>query len=357
MKTQNKHLDFSNQEFYLGIDVHKKSWKVTIRSNNIQLKTFSMNPSAMELVNYMNKNYPKGTYHSVYEAGFTGFHIDRFLRSHGFDNIIVSPTNLPSSSKERLTKSDKVDSRKLARYLENKTIEGIYVPSVLQQELRSLCRSRYQQIKKQTRIKNQIKSYLSFYGHSLPDNSELQHWSRAFIEHLKNIDFQYDIGKQQLLLYISQLVDIRNKIVEIMRLLKKYSTEYGLNKDIHFLTSIPGIGFTTAITIATEIMDINRFHNANEFVSFIGFVPSTDSSGEKDKTVGTTLLFNKYLRSFIIEASWVAIRKDPALTLAFNKYIKRMSRQKAIIRIAKKLSNRIFWVLKNKKKYVCSIVK
>ena len=42
MKTQNKHLDFSNQEFYLGIDVHKKSWKVTIRSNNIQLKTFSL---------------------------------------------------------------------------------------------------------------------------------------------------------------------------------------------------------------------------------------------------------------------------------------------------------------------------
>ena len=32
-------------------------------SNNIQLKTFSMNPNAVELVNYMNKNYPQGDYH------------------------------------------------------------------------------------------------------------------------------------------------------------------------------------------------------------------------------------------------------------------------------------------------------
>ena len=59
----------------------------------------------------------------------------------------------------------------------------------------------------------------------------------------------------------------------------------------------------------------------------------------------------------MIEAAWIAIRKDPALTACFNEYIKRMSKQEAIIRIAKKLLNRIRTVLKENKEYVCSIVK
>lgn len=48
MKTfKNSVLDFSNQKFFIGIDVHKNNWKVTIQSTQIQLKTFSMNPSVV----------------------------------------------------------------------------------------------------------------------------------------------------------------------------------------------------------------------------------------------------------------------------------------------------------------------
>jgi len=90
MKTQSKELDFSNQEFYLGLDVHKRSWTVTIRSNNMALKTFNMNPSALELAQFMKKRYPLGKYYSVYEAGFSGYGVHRELESYGFKNIIVS---------------------------------------------------------------------------------------------------------------------------------------------------------------------------------------------------------------------------------------------------------------------------
>jgi hypothetical protein len=66
---------------------------------------------------------------------------------------------------------------------------------------------------------------------------------------------------------------------------------------------------------------------------------------------------NKYLRNLLIEAAWIAVRKDPALTSGFNGYLKRMSKQEAIIRIAKKLLNRVRTVWKEKKEYVCSVVK
>ena len=38
-------IDYTNHDFFLGIDVHQKNWKVTIRANRMQLKTFSMDPS------------------------------------------------------------------------------------------------------------------------------------------------------------------------------------------------------------------------------------------------------------------------------------------------------------------------
>ena len=103
-------------------------------------------------------------------------------------------------------------------------------------------------------------------------------------------------------------------------------------------------------------MDIKRFSNNEKFASYIGIVPATSSSGEKERVLGLTFQFNRYLRSLLIEASWVAVRKDPALTLAYNKYLIRLSSQKAIVRIAKKLLNRIYYVLKNEKEYVCSVI-
>ena len=356
MRQKNNKLDFSNQHFFIGIDVHKKNWKVTIRSGKIVLKTFSINPSPRELHNHMKRNYPGGDYYSVYEAGFSGYWIHRELENYGFKNIIVGPTNIPTSGKERLTKTDKIDSRKLARELENGTLRGIYVPNLLQQEMRSLCRLRYQQIRKQTRLKNQIKSYLDFYGHELPRNYELQHWSRRFIEHMRNLKFEYEMGSEQLEIYIEELLLYRTRLLRIIRDLRKYSRNHGIYENIQLLMRIPGVGFITAITLYTELMDIKRFSNVEELASYVGLVPTIRSSGEKQNVLGISVQCNRYLRSLLIESAWIAIRKDPALTLAFNNYRRRMSSQEAIVRIAKKLINRINYVWRDKKEYVCSVV-
>ncbi len=66
-------LDFSGQRIFVGMDVHKNNWTVTIRMNHLHLKTFSMNPDSKELFRFLQQNYPNASYHSVYEAGFSGY--------------------------------------------------------------------------------------------------------------------------------------------------------------------------------------------------------------------------------------------------------------------------------------------
>ena len=80
---QVKQLDFSGQKIFCGIDVHKKSWKVCIRSEQMELKTFSQNPSARELSIHLKQNYPSAIYHVVYEAGFCGFSYQREFSNDG----------------------------------------------------------------------------------------------------------------------------------------------------------------------------------------------------------------------------------------------------------------------------------
>jgi transposase len=356
MQKKNKRLNFNNQQFYIGIDVHKKQWTITIRNNKIKLKTFTMNPSVEELTKHMKWNYPGGQYHSVYEAGYSGYWIHRRLEEMGFKNKIAAPTEIPTSSKEKTNKGDAVDSRKLARELENGSIEGIYIPKKLEEEFRSIVRQRYQLVRSQTRIKNQIKGYLNFYGHKLSKNTEVRYWSANFLNKIKTLEFAYPMGKRQLLIYISQLEKYRELMSQITKEIRNYMTEYGMDKKARLLCTVPGVGFTTAAVLLSELIDINRFRDINSLNSYCGLIPSVRGSDEKEKVLGIKFNHNKYIRQLLIESSWIAIRKDPALTEAYGRYKRTMAAQKAIIKVARKLLSRIRYVWKNEKEYVCAVV-
>jgi transposase len=355
MKTKCKKLDFNNQHFFVGIDVHQKSWTVTIRSEKLLIKTFSMNPSVMELAKYMKESYPGGIYFSVYEAGYFGYSIHREFIEYGFINIIASPTEIPGSEKEKTIKSDPTDSRKLSRELENQSLKGIYIPDVFHQELRSLVRTRYQLTKKQTRIKNQIKSYLTFYGHKYPENFQTKHWSGRFIEYLQGLKFEYELGKEQLDIYLEELKSLRTLLVRIIKMLREYSRKYNISDTIKILSSVPGVGFVTAISIYTEVIDIKRFPDLDNLASFVGLIPTIISSAKKSHNLGLKYQHNRYLRNLLIESSWIAIRKDPALLLSYKRNVQRMSTQHAIIKIAKKLLSRIRYVWMNNQEYRLSV--
>jgi transposase len=81
-----------------------------------------------------------------------------------------------------------------------------------------------------------------------------------------------------------------------------------------------------------------------------------NSSGDQESTTGISHRRNAYLRGVLIECSWVAVRKDTALLMAFGKLSKRMPENRAIVRIAKKLLNRIRYVLKHQEPHEPRVV-
>lgn len=93
MKTDHNSISFFDKVLlFIGIDVHKAKWVVTVRTYDLELKTFSMKPSAEELENFLIKNYPGAEHRIVYECCFSGFWIYDYFSEKGY-KIIVTPTN------------------------------------------------------------------------------------------------------------------------------------------------------------------------------------------------------------------------------------------------------------------------
>jgi transposase len=351
-------ISYENQNFYIGIDVHKKQWTISvIFMNMVIVKGVTIKPEPKELQKFMKNRFNGGNYYAVYEAGFSGFWAARELKEIGIKCIVVHPADLPTTQKERNHKNDKVDSKKLARSLHNNDLTGIYIPESKSEEIRYLIRHRARIIKDQTRIKNRIKSTLAQFGKSIPVEMEDRRWSRGFIAWLQTIEFETKYGQIAFDDLIDQLLVIRGRllgVVRAMRAMVKESEE--LSGIFNLLLTVPGIGFITAMTIVTEIIKIDRFKSLGELAAFVGLIPDEESSDEKQKNKGVTKRRNKYLRSMLVEAAWTAVKKDPVLTMKYAKLCRRMNKNKAIIRIAKMLLSRIKHVWKNNEPYVCAVM-
>src|SRR6185437_17162965 len=90
-----KTIDFESQNFYVGLDVHKKSWTVTVRSLGRQVAHFNQPPDAGSLVSTLRNKFPGGDFHSAYEAGFCGTVHHELLVRAGINNIIVHAADIP----------------------------------------------------------------------------------------------------------------------------------------------------------------------------------------------------------------------------------------------------------------------
>jgi len=159
-----KSLDFDGQKFFIGLDVHKNSWSVTIRSLNLHLEHFSQPPSVRTLITHLHRKYPGGEYYSAYEASFCGTGIHEDLCRGRVHNIIVHAADIPITDKQNKNKSDVRDSRSIAFHLEKGNLHGIYVMSRDRQELRSLFRFRQSKVRDLARTTNRLKSFLLYYG-------------------------------------------------------------------------------------------------------------------------------------------------------------------------------------------------
>ncbi len=335
-KLQNS-TDFDGQIFYVGLDVHKHSWAVTVRSLGIQVANFSQPPSAKALHTTLTRMFPGGVYYSAYEAGFCGTGTHEQLRKLGITNIIVHAADIPLTDKQKKNKTDIHDSRSIAEQLERKNLHGIHILTHEQQELRSLFRLRENKIKDITRANNRLKSFMAYYGIEIPESiSKKEYISKRVLEWLDNLELSSDSGtitKQELIEELKYQRKQGSKITKLLRQQIQISHTDAYKR----LLTVPGLGPVTSMGLLAEIADFSRFEDPVDYIGYLGLTPWNDSTGDTVKTKGVQPRCNKHLRPLLIEASWVAIRNAPHLFAYYSKHAVKNNKH-AIIKVAHRLA-------------------
>lgn len=329
--------DFTGQAFYVGIDVHLRSWTVAVRTMGLQVAHFTQAPDAALLARSLRSRYPGGHFYSAYEAGFCGTTPHHDLIGAGISNIIVHAADVPQSDKEKKNKSDLYDSRALSRYLEKGLLTPIHILPVDQQELRALFRLREAKVKDVTRATCRLRSLLYYFGVELPEAfRQKEYIGRRWINWLQHLQLSTAEGSEALHHYTEELVYQRGRLLEVTQKLKaavlhRHPQAYAC------LITVPGIGPITAMALLAETGELRRFDNPDEFASYLGLVPSEQSTSDTVYDISLQPRCNTHLRPLLIEAAWAALRRCPVLLAYYRKHAGK-SPKKAIVKVARKLA-------------------
>ena len=348
---ETKLVDFNETSLYVGIDIHKRQWTVTILTGSIHHRTFSQPPEPKALKHYLEAHFPNAHVNCAYESTKFGFWIQRELSSYGFNCLVVNPADIPATTKESQNKSDPRDSRKIAYTLRAGLLKGLHVPSLLTEGDRQLFRYRKRLWADLVRVKNRIKDRFLFAGIRIPSKWDNAYWSKAFLKWVAEVEMPSPSARLTLDLLLDQYHMIYRHFLKVSVQVRKLLRLKRYKENGKLLRGIPGIGPLTAIQLLMEIEDIARFSSFRKLNSYVGFHPSSHSSGDYDRKGRLTYRGHHALRSSLIECTWQCIQKDPAMLKRYEELTKRLTKKRAAVVIARKLLSRVHHVLKTKQPY------
>lgn len=341
-------------KLYIGIDIHKRSWKVHCATDISSGKTFSMNPDPVKLRFYVDRHYSGYDVYTAYEAGCCGYYAHRSFEEYGWHSLVVNPADIHRKGKEKFTKTDRIDAQLIARELKDGRLQGIHVPNQEREQLRSLFRRRNDLVKNFRRIKSLIKGLLLNQGIPIPVEFDNSHWSHSFRDWLDNVDFAYSPARMALDSHMRYFRFVDKDLRDVSSQLRRYYKVH-FKKDYILLRSIPGIGGIVACGIISELGDLRRFNNLKQLAGYVGLAPGIYQSGNNIRNTGLTRRAHRLMRSYFIEAAWQAIRTDPVMQDYYRKHLGKNVKT-IIVKIARKLLSRTLAVIKTEIPYEIGVV-
>ena len=328
-----------DKEIFIGLEDSLKTWNICVKSERMIIHQTSMKAEYPVLKAYINR-FQNCKINLMYEAGFKGFNLCDRLLEDGI-NCRVLPPHLLTQAKTTKVKTDKFDARRLATVLESGDFKACSVPDRERREDRQVCRTLNAVGKEIKATRNRIRKLLQYHGieHGIPSARE---WQKKDFRSL--YDLELSISLKTALNHLLVLLDhLWQQQIDLKKELKALSQKERYNKTFKIIKSLPGIGWLTAIRLVLELgEDIKRFHSGPAIVAFVGLSGSEYSTGETIRRGRITRQGNGFVRGWLVEAAWVAIRIDPVLQEFYQHIAKNTgSKKKAIVAVARKLVVRL----------------
>jgi transposase len=282
---------------HVGLDVHAASIRLAAVSADELLDERTL-PYDPEAVARAVGRWPR--VRCCYEAGPTGYGLARHLRERGIACDVVAPGLVPVRPGDRV-KTDPRDARKLARLHAGGLLEAITIPSEQVEALRDLVRAREDARLDRMRDRHRMSKFLLRHGLRMPNKS----WGVTRRAWLGSLTFTHAHQQQAFQTYLHTLDLVDRRIEALEHQLDAAATGGPWRELVARLRCLRGVDTLTALGLVAEIgTDWSRFKTAEQFMSYVGLVPSERSSGEQRSQGSITKAGNSHVRRLLVEAAW-----------------------------------------------------
>jgi transposase len=263
---------------------------------------------------------------------------ERLLAELDFELWIGDPAEI-KAKRVKKRKTDREDAKFLLKLMREDRFPQIWVPSPENRDLRQLLWHRHRLVQMRSRIMNQLQALAMNEGYRWKKKL-FSEQGRAQLEKLALAPWA-SRRRQELL----ELLDRMNPTIK--ELTAAVEQEANKRADALRLMTHPGVGPLTALAYVLIIGTPERFHCGKQIGTYVGMIPSEDSSAGKQRLGHISKQGNSLLRFLLVEAAQAAARSNPEWR---RRYIHlAMRRHKSIAKVAmgRKLGVRLYWMWRN----------
>ena len=236
----------------------------------------------------------------------------------------------------RKQKTDRQDAQLILRLLLEDRFPQIWIPSWENRDLRQLLWHRHRMVQARTRILNQLQAVALNEG--LRCKKRL--WREAGRAQLDSFKLAPWASRRR-----SDLLELLDRLSPtIAELTQAIEQEVEKCPEAQRLQTHPGVGFLTALAFVLIIGRAERFQCGKQIASYLGLVPSEESSGDRRRLGHITKQGNSLLRFLLVEAAQVTVRSDPEWRSKYFHLAMRRGRKIAKVAMARRLAVRLYWM-------------
>jgi len=238
--------------------------------------------------------------HVVYEAGPTGYGLQRALVTKGYVCEVIAPSQIPKRAGERI-KTDRRDCLRLAECSRAGELRAIWIPDVEDEAIRDLSRAREDAVNSRTQMRHQLKGFLLRHGVRFGGKTS---WTRSYYRWLGTLNFGASAAQTAFTEYWQAVQWADERVARLTQASAASIAGWRFAPVVAALQALRGLDEVSAIGLVAEIGDIGRFEHPRQLMGYLGLVPSEHSSGERVARGSITKSGNAHARRLLTEAAW-----------------------------------------------------
>jgi transposase len=293
-----------HSEAFIGIDTAKLRNAVAIaeagRRGEVryQGEVDTSEAATRKLVAGLAARYCKLTF--CYEAGPTGYGLQRLIESLGHSCIVVAPSLIPKKAGDRV-KTNRRDAVALARLHRAGELTAVWIPDPVHEAMRDLVRARTAAMEAVRRARQQLQGFLLRHERVFTGRKT---WSPAHRRWLAGLRFAHPAQQIVLQEQIDTIEEAERRRDRLGQQIRELVPDWSMAPVVTALQAMRGIAFLSAVVLAAEVGGFRRFATPRQPMAWLGLVPSEHSSGSKVERGGITKAGNGRARRVLVEGAW-----------------------------------------------------